>query len=208
MLSQGEGGIMRGNKTSRPFPRLPAVVALTVALCCLPPLLASRVRPINLEEMIVRADRIVSGEVLRVEIARDPELALDVASVTLRVTRSLKGAAAETHTLRILAGGSDPGSSGAAGVPGFAPGEKVILFLYGESPLGLTSPVGLGQGKFTVLTNKEGREIAVNGFGTAPLFRNLSPEALTRLGDQVEQWKDREGIPASVLLDMVGTLDP
>jgi hypothetical protein len=199
---------MCDKKMNRTYAGRRAFAALAVALCCVTPLTASRVRPVNLEEMTARADRILSGECVEVEIVRDPQLALDVASVTLRVNRSLKGAATETLTLRMLAGGSDLNSGGVAGVPGFAPGEEVILFLYGESSLGLTSPVGLGQGKFTVLTNKEGREIAVNGFGTAPLFRQLSPEALTRLGNQVEQWKDREGIPASVLLDMVSTLEP
>lgn len=200
---------MRIEYVTRPCGRRRAVAALAVALCCLTPLLASRVRPVNLEEMTARAERIVSGECVGVEVVRDPELDLDVAHVTLRVERSLKGGPPGTLTVRMLAGVADSGrGSGVAGMPRFARGERVILFLYGESGSGLTSPVGLGQGKFTVLADKEGREIAFNGFGTRMLFQRLSPNALTRLGDQAEPWKDRDGIPPSVLLDMVRSLNP
>jgi hypothetical protein len=200
---------MYDNEITPPLPGRRAAAALVVALCCLSPLLASRVRTVNLEEMTGRAERILAGRCVEVAIVHEPELGLDVAHVTLEVDRSLKGDATGSLTLRMLAGDSEPRQHPGVGeVPGFVPGEEVILFLYGESRLGLTSPVGLGQGKFTVLTNKEGREIAVNGLGTAPLFRRLSPEALTRLGDRVDTWKDRDGIPPAVLLDMVRSLGP
>jgi hypothetical protein len=200
---------MCNNETTRPRRGRRAAAALATALCCLSPLLASSVRMVNLEEMTGRAERILSARCVDYAVVHNPELGFDVAHVTLQVDSSLKGAVDSSLTLRMLAGGADSwGGSGVTEIPGFAPGEKVILFLYGESRLGLTSPVGLGQGKFTVLTNKEGREIAVNGFGTASLFRHLSQEALTCLGDQTETWKGREGIPPTVLLDMVRSLEP
>lgn len=37
-----------------------------------------------------------------------------------------------------------------AGMPDFAPGEEVVLFLTGADPKGHAWPVGLGQGKFRV----------------------------------------------------------
>jgi hypothetical protein len=46
----------------------------------------------------------------------------------------------------------------------FAKGERAVLFLYGENARGLTSPVGLGQGRFTVFEDKQGRKLAMNGF--------------------------------------------
>jgi hypothetical protein len=183
------------------------LVPLALATALAPPASASRVRPVNLEEMTARAGRIVAGECVAVEVVRDDELGLDVARVTLRVDQSLKGVPDETVTLSMLAGAAqaDP-RSGVAGIPRFAPGEKLILFLYGESGSGLTSPVGLGQGKFVVVEDKDGREVALNGFGNRMLFQNLSADARTRLGDAALQWEERDGIPASLLLEMVQSL--
>ena len=174
-----------------------------------PPLMASRVKPVNLEEMTASAKTIVSGECVSVEIVRDPELGLDVASITLRVDRTVKGRADEIVTVRMIVGAGAPErGSGVAGMPRFEPGERVILFLYGESASGLTSPVGLGQGKFTVHRDKQGREVALNGFPNRLLFQRLSADALTRLGERPMQWKDREGLPPSTLLEMVESLVP
>lgn len=152
---------------------------------------ASQVRPVNLEEMAERAENIFSGECVAVEIVDS------VAHVTLNVDRTVKGELAGTVTVRM-----------AAGAQHLAPGEEVILFLYGEGATGVTSAVGLGQGKFTVIEDKRGRRIAVNGFGNWTLFNELSPEARTRLGDGVAQLKEGEGIPPSTLLDMVESLMP
>ena len=40
-----------------------------------------------------------------------------------------------------------------------------MLFLYGESASGWSSPVGLGQGKFTVFEDKLGQRRALNALG-------------------------------------------
>lgn len=181
------------------FMRLaPAVAVLAMVAVLAPATLASRVRPVNLEEMTDRAGRIVQGDCTAVEIVHDPELGVDVARVSLRVERSLKGEAAETLTFRML--------TEATGLPRFVEGERVILFLYGETESGLTSPVGLGQGKFTIVEDKQGGEVALNGFGNRMLFQRLSSDALTRMGEQPARWQGRDGMPPSVLLDLVESL--
>lgn len=174
------------------------VAALAVVAAIAPATSASRVRPVNLEEMTDRAGRIVQGDCTAVEIVHDPELGADVSRVTLRVERSLKGDAGETLTFHMLAE--------ATGLPRFVPGERVILFLYGESESGLTSPVGLGQGKFTIVEDKQGGEVALNGLGNDTLFQRLSADALTRMGEQAAQWQERDGMPPSVLLEFVESL--
>jgi hypothetical protein len=185
--------------------RLVSFVALSVATLLAatalpPPAHASRVRPVNLEQMTARAGRIVQGECTAVEVERDTELQCDVASVTLRVEQTLKGDTAETLTFRMLAGRAE--------LPAFAEGERVILFLYHESRSGLTSPIGLGQGKFTIVTDKQGGKLALNGFGNTTLFNELSPDALTRIGERAEPWAESDGLPPSVLIELVESLAP
>jgi hypothetical protein len=100
-----------------------------------------------------------------------------VARITFAVERAAKGVSGETVTIEILHGNGTAGQ----GLPGFAPGERAILFLYPPSRLGLTSPVGLGQGKFSLVRDKEGRELAINAFGNRTLLSNVSRETRARL---------------------------
>jgi hypothetical protein len=170
--------------------------------------LAVRVRPINLEEMTRRADRIFSGRVAGVRIARDPDLDQQVTYVTLVPHRVEKGDVRGSLLIKIL-GEQDadaPRGRATEGIPVFRKGEELILFLYGDSPHGLTSPVGLGQGKFSVLRDKEGNPLAFNQFANEHLFRGLSSDALRRLGKG--GLPERKGIPPEALLDLVHSLQP
>jgi hypothetical protein len=134
---------------------------------------ASQVRPMNLEKMTQRATTIFAGVCTGVETQHDATLGRPVARVSFRVDQVVKGAAAATLTIRLL--------GNAAGVPRFREGEETVLFLYGESALGLTSPVGLGQGKFRVVEDKSGRKIAINEFGNDGLLDGLSQAARSTL---------------------------
>ena len=92
------------------------------------------------------------------------------------------------------------------GLPRFREEEEVLLFLYGDSSSGFTSPVGLGQGKFTIFSDKNGKSMAVNGFWNRNLFRKLSPEAERRLGKKASRWRGTRGIPPEKILEMVESL--
>jgi len=141
------------------------------------------VRPINLEELTQRADRIFSGQCVDVRVVEAPELGSRVTEVTFEVDQTVKGIVGDTVTIKLhggpVGGAGDGGD--VAGQPRFEPGEEVVLFLYGESSLGLTAPVGLGQGKFTIFVDKQGRRLALNEFGNKTLFRKLSEDARQRL---------------------------
>jgi hypothetical protein len=179
------------------------VPAALVLAALASPAVASKVRPMTLEEMTERAGRIFSGHCTGVRVVEQPGRGMPVTKVTFRVDRTLKGRPGGILTIRQPGGQGVAGerSAGILGLPRFRPGEEVILFLYGESASGLTSPVGLGQGKFTVYTDKDGLRRAVSEFGNRDLFRETSGE---RRGAAAE--RGPRGIPADALLERVRTL--
>ncbi len=160
----------------------------------------------TLEEMTERAGRIFSGHCTSVRVVEQPGRGMPVTEVTFRVDRTLKGRPGGTLTIRQPGGQSVAGERSARilGLPRFRPGEEVILFLYGESASGLTSPVGLGQGKFTVYTDKEGLRWAVNEYGNRNLFRETPEEPGQRPGTAAE--RGPRGIKADDLLEGIRTL--
>jgi hypothetical protein len=91
-----------------------------------------------------------------------------------------------------------------AGMPRFEPGEEVLLFLHAPSALGLTSPVGLGQGKIDLVRDKSGRRVAVSRGSAGSLLRNVSPETLGVLG--TDMGAGGRALDAGKLLDAIRQL--
>lgn len=182
--------------------------AVLIASASVAPAFASRVRILSLEEMTQHAARVFSGRCVQVRVHRDPTLERTVTLVTFEVDRAVKGAGPKRLTVKLLGDqrAVKEKGRGIEGVPRFLEGEEVILFLYGDSRSGLTSPVGFGQGKFTVVNDKQGRKVALNGLGNETLFRGLSSEAKGKLGDHADRWKGGDGIPLEALLEMVTRL--
>jgi len=171
-------------------------------------LLASQVRLVNLEQMTQRATRIFSGRCIQTSIEYDAALGRNLTAATFRVQRTVKGVSETIVTVRMLSDGGATNNS-PAGVPVFHRGEEVVLFLYGESSLGLSSTVGLGQGRFSVLTDKQGRRVALNAVGNRNLMRELRPAARERLRAlrQVPEDAGRAAdLDPSSLLDMAEAL--
>jgi len=187
--------------------RTPVVTLLACTLLCFSLAHASRIRPINLEEMALRADRIFLGRCTGVQVERDPDLGQMVTYATFVTRRTVKGSANGKVTIKLLGDQVEDGGPGRGieGAARFREGEEVVLFLYGDSGRGLTSPVGLGQGKFVVFEDKQGKRLALNAFGNETLFRNLSPGTRRKLGD-LSTRPARGGIDPDALLDMVERL--
>jgi hypothetical protein len=184
-----------------------------VAVCVLgvAPCWAIRVRSINLEEMTQKAGRIVAGRCVAVEVIHDSSLDVVVTRVTVSVERAVKGvkgADGSTVVFRMLGDATSSSGTGIVGLPRFAVGEKVVLFLYPESRSGLTSPVGLDQGKFVEVLDKQGRALAMNGFPNRRLFKGMSSTAKARLKGVDDSWIDRPGLPPDLLIRMVESLQP
>jgi hypothetical protein len=165
---------------------LATVLALTASVD------ASQVRPVNLEEMTQRAGLIFSGRCTDVRVEKDVTLGVDVYVAEFRVDRRVKGHAGKTLTVR------SPLE--------WAKGEDVVLFLYGESSYGLSSPVGLGQGKFSVVTDKSGHKTAVNQNGNKNLLHGLTAKATGRLGAKARKWHDGAPLDPDDLQDMAAAL--
>jgi hypothetical protein len=143
---------------------------------------ASQVRPLNLEEMTDRAAVIFVGRCLEVTEQGHPQLRR-VTRVTFQVEQPVKGRVGQRVTIE-MPGRSSDSLSGLhiAGVPEFKKGDEVLLFLYGKSKLGLSVPVGLGQGRFTIRRDKLGLAVGVNDFGNRAHQRGLYKPALQKLG--------------------------
>ena len=174
---------------------------LLLAVAAIGHLKASQIRSLNLAEMTERAERIFSGRCVDVRVELDPQLGVNVTHVTFAAEHGAKGDVRGSVTIKML---GDP--DGVAGLPVFHEGEEVVLFLYGESASGLTSPVGFGQGKFAVRQDKQGQRVAVNAFANENLFRGLSTEARQRVGTAAERWRGRGAMPLDELLDAVSML--
>lgn len=165
------------------------------------PALGSTVRPLNIEQLVARAGRILVGRCVAAEPGKDGVLGMSVTRYTFEAEIILKGAPGTRVEVTQVAGET----TAHGGPPRFTPGERVLLFLYGPGSAGLSSPVGFGQGKFTIGAAGNGPTLAANEFGNAHLFRGLSPAARERLGALARE-PGRGALPLEDLLQMVRRL--
>ena len=123
--------------------------------------------PMNLEEITDSADRIFSGICTEIEeISTDPFAKVPVIRYTFKVVEKIKGIEKNEISFKQW----KPTASDA----GYEAGKKYILFLYPNSNIGLTSPVGFLQGHFSVDTDEITKEETVaNKLGNFGLSRNL-----------------------------------
>ena len=144
-----------------------AVCLLLVALLC-PTAHAVVVKQVPLLTMAGKAEYIFSGTCIRSEIARDPAANRDVCLVTFRIEKAIKGTAGDTFTMKLSRMLVDLKQ-----IPSYKAGDEVVLFLYKESALGFTSPVGQGQGRFSILRGPDGTKKVVNANNNQNLFKGL-----------------------------------
>ncbi len=102
------------------------------------------------------AGYIFDGTVLSVQRVVQNELGnVATVEITFRVEQAMRGArAGQVLTIREWAGLWDSGER-------YRPGERLLLFLYSPSKLGLTSPVGGPSGRFAV--DIRGNALVENG---------------------------------------------
>jgi hypothetical protein len=118
------------------------------------------------------AQYIFSGVCIAREIRYDEKLQREIYSFTFRVNHTLKGPHQDERIVQTSKTLVEIGQ-----VPTYHFGDDVILFLYPESPLGFTSPVGLGQGKFSIIFEPgEGKKV-VNENNNQDLFKGMDLSA-------------------------------
>lgn len=124
----------------------------------------------NLAELVERAGTIVRGRVILAQVEPHPNFSsLHTVVVTLRVQETFKGEAESTLTFRQFIWDLRDRETAA----GYRKGGELLLFLTAPSAVGLTSPVGLGQGRFRILHDAKGQAYAINEVGNYGLFADL-----------------------------------
>ena len=135
------------------------------------------VRPQNLAQMTDEAASILRGKVISVRMGPHPQLTnLQTAVVTLQVDQVLKGQSAQTFSFRQYTWDF----RGGARRTGYAAGQNLLLLMTKPSQYGLSSPVGLEQGRFQIMADSQGRLVATNGHGNAGLFTNMTSDIQKR----------------------------
>lgn len=146
---------------------------------------ATTVLKLPVEEMTRRADLVVRGEVTDVAVRSDDRNRPLATVVTFRVSDVLKGQPTSPVLRLELVGGSNAEHfSRVAGMPGFRPGEEVVLFLE-KTPWGFI-PMGLSQGKYTVQRDVAGRARALREVPTARVVRDTQGRYVTAEGADPE----------------------
>ncbi|OGI06883.1 MAG: hypothetical protein A3I68_05830 [Candidatus Melainabacteria bacterium RIFCSPLOWO2_02_FULL_35_15] len=124
--------------------------------------------PLNLEEITNSADRVFAGTCEKIEeIEKDPLSNLRIVKYTFKVLEAIKGVSTDEITFTQW----KPTTVEAP----YVTGEKYVMFLYPNSRLGLTSPVGYMQGKFLVekAGANRGVELIRNRLNNVGLSKNL-----------------------------------
>ena len=169
--------------------RLAAIAAVAFAFSI--PASAMTVVPLYMNELVTGAALAFEGTCIDVRVERDPQTNLTVTYSTFTVRELLKGTANFTHVIKQVGGELQVGKPSWAvkGVPRFSLGQTYVLFLYGESDAGFSSPVGLSQGSFDV-QDRDGTRRVGNGRD----FRDLTANARNSR-DQVVQRVQRSAAP-------------
>lgn len=186
--------------------------ALALAVCI--PLSAATVLQMNLAEMVGRADLIFRGTVLD---ARESTVqvgggSVPVVTYRLRVDDEFKGTFQEVKGVPVaeikMVGKLKAASSGSvrtlgplAELPRLEVGQEYLLLTTPRSAAGLSTTVGLGQGRF-VLQGKRGQEVAFNDNHNRGLFRgmNTGPSGVISTPDGAVSY----AVLADLIRDIVG----
>lgn len=142
---------------------------------------------VDLARMVDESENVVLARVTNVVAEKHPQYEnLDTVVVTLQVIEPLKGTPGTTLTFRqFVFDVTDLNTK-----LDYRIGEEVVLMLRRPSQIGLTSPVGLEQGRFRVERDALNNRIVRNGSDNAGLFGTVdqtSPGLRPRLAPQLQQ---------------------
>jgi len=124
--------------------------------------------------MTQRADRIVHGSVVKAIVEPHPQLTnLTTVVITMQVQDTLKGKASSALTFRQFVWDLRDKQDAAH----YLKGQELLLFLNPVSQYGLTSPVGLEQGRFRITRDRSGKAYVANGRNNMGLFAGTGDRA-------------------------------
>lgn len=135
---------------------------------------------LNLEQMTELADRIFLAKVASTKDDFDAE-GRWCQFTTFSVSEVYKGQVGQQVTIKQVNAKPLPSLDGTVvqstlfqGLPEYQHGEEVLVFLHGDSAIGFTSPVGLQQGAFRVVSDASGSKKLINGVGNRGLFQKMA----------------------------------
>jgi hypothetical protein len=132
------------------------------------------VRPVNLAYLSQRADVIVQGRVANAVHESLPGYPnIPTVKVTLKVENMMRGPTGNTYTFREVF----VGLRARVGGKGYTPGQQLLLFLTAPSKYGLSSPVGIEQGRFHITRYPGNSPTIINEQSNIGLFRNVAEAA-------------------------------
>lgn len=144
---------------------------------------ATQILPMDEAQLTNSADVIFVGTCLTREVKVGPPVATEY---TFKIETAVKGVPQTEPTFTFRQWGTLPGTTlpkglsapRLLGMPTYEPGTKYLLFLGPESSVGFRSPVGLGQGVFTVTQAADGSALIQNEMGNRFLFpiESLGPK--------------------------------
>jgi hypothetical protein len=128
----------------------------------------------SLDQMAQQAEVIVQGHVVSAKVEPHPELKnLMTVLVTMSVEDTLKGKSRKSLQFRQYIWDVRDQLDSAQ----YQKGEELLLLLGPVSEYGLTSPVGLEQGRFHITRENNAPATAVNGRGNLGLFQSSEQRA-------------------------------
>jgi len=154
-------------------PPLPVcLAALAAVLLAISPLQAQlMVLPVNLTYLARRAAIIVQGRVAEVRYESLPGYSnIPTVEVTLNVENMVRGPEGGTYTFREIL----MGPQAKTGKQGYLVGQRLFLFLPAPSQYGLSSPIGIEQGRFRIARGPSGSETVANELAMRACSRTWS----------------------------------
>ncbi|QDU68674.1 hypothetical protein [Engelhardtia mirabilis] len=117
---------------------------------------AATVLRLDIQDLVDRSDWVVEGRVVERRTVERTDGGIDT-EITVDLARDYLGEGVGQRSF-LLPGGQRSDGSGmiVPGLPGLAQGEEVLLFLTEGGPDGRRLPVGLTQGKYSLLTDRNG----------------------------------------------------
>jgi hypothetical protein len=160
---------------------------------------AMSVLPMYLDEIVKDATVAFDGECISNRSEVDAKMGVVVTYTTFKVTEVLRGKVGANHTIKQLGGSTAGQMYRLPGMTTFLEGTPYVVFLYGVSSAGFSSPVGLSQGQFTIRDGASGKELS-NGRDFKEMLR---PEVIDRLPPNVKRGFQQTTGP----LSQVGLVD-
>jgi hypothetical protein len=143
-------------------------------------LLSTTVEKFTLDDLVEKSGRIVVGKCISRESRWNDRNTLILTTARFAVSEQLKGSSDGFVNVVTVGGTLDGITQTVSGMPAFEPEEEVLLFLE-ASKNGDWQPLGLSQGKFRIIRNRQtGEEELVHSLSGLELYdpasRSLSQQ--------------------------------